>query len=176
MDSLGSAKQSKRVAPDPGGAPPSEERALWRASGCCEFSPRLSTFPDSERSSRLCEVAAEVTDMSGAGIMLMSGDVSRGSLCSSNAVSALIEDLQFTLGEGPCVDAYHHDRPVLEPDLADPDTARWLAFSPPAVRGRAYAPCSAFPIQVGVVTARRAQPLPRPAGPAHCTTSTPTRW
>ena len=45
---------------------------------------------------RLCDVCAEVTKMTGAGIMLMSGDVARGSVCSSNWVSAHIEDLQVS--------------------------------------------------------------------------------
>lgn len=98
---------------------------------------------------RLCEVAAEVTEMSGAGIMLMSGDVARGSVCSSNNVSALLEDLQYTLGEGPCADAYRLNRPVGEPDLAEPATARWLAFSPPALAAGVRA-VFGFPVQVGV--------------------------
>ena len=111
----------------------------------------LAVYPDAtQNAARLCDVAADVTRMSGAGFMLMSGDVPRGSLCSSNAVSALIEDLQFTLGEGPCVDAYNHERPVLEPDLADPETPRWLAFSPAAVQAGVRA-IFGFPIQVGVV-------------------------
>jgi len=99
---------------------------------------------------RLCEVCADVLAMTGAGIMLMSGDTPRGSVCSSNPVSALIEQLQFTLGEGPCVDAYEHDLPVLEPDLADPVTARWLAFTPDAVAAGARA-VFGFPMQVGAV-------------------------
>jgi GAF domain-containing protein len=99
---------------------------------------------------RLCEVGAQVTGMSGAGIMLMSGDVPRGAVCSSNTVSALIEQLQYELGEGPCVDAYRHDRPVLEPDLVDPDTPRWLAFSGPAVKAGVRA-VFGFPLQVGAV-------------------------
>jgi hypothetical protein len=99
---------------------------------------------------RLCEVCADVADMSGAGIMLMSGDVPRGSVCTTNAVSALIEELQYTLGEGPCVDAYNSDRPVLEPDLADPGTPRWVAFTPPAVEAGARA-VFGFPLQVGAV-------------------------
>ncbi len=65
--------------------------------------------------------------------MLMSGDVPRGSLCSTNDVSQLIEDLQYTLGEGPCLDAYQQNRVVAEPDLADPVTRRWFAFTPPAL-------------------------------------------
>ncbi len=86
--------------------------------------------------------------MSGAGIMLMSGDVPRGSVCTTDAVSGLIEDLQYTLGEGPCVEAYHLDRVVLEPDLADPRTPRWFAFTPPAVEAGVGA-VFAFPVRQG---------------------------
>lgn len=86
--------------------------------------------------------------MSGAGIMLMSGDIPRGSLCTTDKVSALIEDLQYTLGEGPCVDAYRQNRPVLEPDLAHPATSRWVAFGGPALDAGARA-VFGFPLQVG---------------------------
>jgi hypothetical protein len=99
---------------------------------------------------RLCQVCAEVTAMSGAGIMLMAGDVAQGSLCTSNAISDLIEQLQYSLGEGPCVDAYNQDWPVLEPDLVHPETPRWLAFAPEAVAGGVRA-VFGFPLQVGSV-------------------------
>jgi hypothetical protein len=82
--------------------------------------------------------------------MLMSGDMPRGSLCTSNDVSHLIEELQFTLGEGPCVDAYRQDQVVAEPDLAEPVTGRWLAFSPPAVQAGVRA-VFGFPLRVGTV-------------------------
>jgi hypothetical protein len=88
--------------------------------------------------------------MTGAGIMLTSNDVSRGSVCTSDAVSALIERLQFDLGEGPCIDAHSQDRPVLEPDLAAPVTPRWLAFSGPALAAGVRA-IFGFPLQVGAV-------------------------
>ncbi len=97
---------------------------------------------------RLCELCAEVTAMTGAGIMLMSGDVARGSICSSNDVSAAIEGLQFTLGEGPAVDAHQYDRPVIEPDLAGADAGRWLAFTPRALDAGARA-VFGFPMRVG---------------------------
>jgi hypothetical protein len=103
-----------------------------------------------EGAARLCDVCAHVVAMTGAGIMLMAGEVPRGSVCSSNQVSALIEDLQYTFGEGPCVDAYHQDRPVLEPDLAGPAVSRWLAFTPSAVAAGARA-IFGFPLQVGAV-------------------------
>lgn len=111
------------------------------------FSSSSGVAPET---ARLCEVSAEVVAMSGAGIMLMSGGVPGGSVCSSDEVSALIEDLQYTLGEGPCLDAYHEERPVLEPDLADPITCRWLAFTPSAVTAGARA-IFGFPLQVGAI-------------------------
>lgn len=99
---------------------------------------------------RLCEVCPEIVGVSGAGVMLMSGDVPRGSLCATDSVSQLIEDLQYTLGEGPCVDAYRQDRVIAEPDLAEPVTRRWLAFAPPALEAGARA-VFGFPLRVGTV-------------------------
>ncbi len=106
--------------------------------------------PPEKETQHLCDVCAEVTCVTGAGIMLMSGDVPRGSVCTTNAVSALMEELQYSLGEGPCVDAYNEDRPVLEPDLADPTSPRWLAFAGPALEAGVRA-VFGFPLQVGAV-------------------------
>ncbi|MEA2686846.1 MAG: hypothetical protein QOE93_2041 [Actinomycetota bacterium] len=99
---------------------------------------------------RLCEVCRDVTGMTGAGIMLMSGDLSLGSVCTTDAASALIEDLQYMLGEGPCVDAYHSNRPVLEPDLAQPKAVRWPAFTGAAVDAGVRA-IFGFPMTLGTV-------------------------
>jgi hypothetical protein len=82
--------------------------------------------------------------------MLMSGDLPRGSLCTTDEVSHLIEDLQYSLGEGPCVDAYQQDMAVAEPDLANQDTSRWLAFTPPALEAGVRA-VFGFPLRVGTV-------------------------
>ncbi len=82
--------------------------------------------------------------------MLMSGDLPRGSLCTTNEVSHLIEDLQYSLGEGPCVDAYQSDMVVTEPDLADQETRRWLAFTPPALEAGVRA-VFGFPLRSGTV-------------------------
>ena len=82
-----------------------------------------STAPESESTqSWACRVT-------GAGVMLMSGEIPGGSLCTTDEVSQLIEELQYTLGEGPCVDACRQDPVVAEPDLADPVTRRWPAFT-----------------------------------------------
>jgi hypothetical protein len=99
---------------------------------------------------RFCEVGAEVAGTTGAGIMLVVDDVQQGALGTSDEVSRVIEDLQYTLGEGPCIDAYHEGLPVLEPDLADPAAARWAAFTPPALAAGARA-IFGFPLQVGAI-------------------------
>jgi GAF domain-containing protein len=111
---------------------------------------RLVGDASGAETARLCRVCAEVTGMTGAGIMLMWGDVPRGSVCTTDEVSALIEQLQYDLGEGPCVDAHQLNRPVLEPDLADPTDPRWLAFAGPALEAGVRA-VFGFPLRVGAV-------------------------
>lgn len=96
----------------------------------------------------VCEVAADAVGVSGAGVMLMSGDAPEGSLCSTNEVSRLIEELQYTLGEGPCVDAFRHGEVVAEPDLAGGGQTRWIGFSSRAVEGGARA-VFGFPLRAG---------------------------
>lgn len=99
---------------------------------------------------RICAACTRIVGVKGAGVMLMSGDIPRGSLCSTDEVSHLIEELQYTLGEGPCVDAYQQDAVVTEPDLADPVTRRWPAFTPGAVQAGVRA-VFGFPMRVGSV-------------------------
>ena len=105
---------------------------------------------DGWSSARLCAACPAIMGVSGAGVMLMSGDIPRGSLCSSDPVSHLIEDLQYTLGEGPCVDAYQQNKVVIEPDLDGSVAGRWPAFSPPALQAGVRA-VFGFPLRVGTV-------------------------
>jgi hypothetical protein len=110
----------------------------------------VETGIDSLTPDRLGEVCRDATGVTGASIMLMAGDQPRGSLGATDVVSARIEELQLTLGEGPCVDAYELDWPVLEPDLADPAEPRWVAFSRPAVEAGARA-IFGFPVRIGAL-------------------------
>lgn len=110
----------------------------------------LADGGDAWSSGRICAACLTIVGVKGAGVMLMSGDIPRGSLCSTDAVSHLIEELQYTLGEGPCVDAYQQDMVIAEPDLADPVTRRWPAFTPPAVQAGVRA-VFGFPMRVGSV-------------------------
>jgi hypothetical protein len=99
---------------------------------------------------RLCQVSSDVVGVSGAGIMLVSDGKPSGSAGATDDVSAALEQLQFDLGEGPCMDAHHRGEPVLEPDLAEQAVPRWPAFTAEAVDAGAAA-VFAFPLRVGVV-------------------------
>lgn len=96
----------------------------------------------------LCEVAADVVGVSGAGVMVLADGVPQASLCTTGPVSALIEELQYTLGEGPCIDAHRSGKVITEPDLAAPAMLRWPAFAPPVVDAGARA-IFGFPIRIG---------------------------
>jgi len=80
--------------------------------------------------------------------MLVDTDGPRASLAASNTVSARLEDLQYTLGEGPCVDAHTEGRPVMVPDLAQSPAPRWPAFTPLALDAGARA-VFGFPVRIG---------------------------
>ncbi len=107
-----------------------------------------SAGDESSRSRSLCLVCSKIVVVTGAGIMIMTDDKQRGSICSSNSVSALIEDLQYTLGEGPCIDAYRDDQPVTEADLQGNGFARWPGFAP-AVLSAGVRAVFGFPMRVG---------------------------
>ncbi len=110
----------------------------------------LSAGEDAWASARLCQACPQIVGVNGAGVMLISGDIPQGSLCTTDQVSHLIEDLQYTLGEGPCVDAHRQDQVVAEPDLADPVRRRWPAFTPPVLAAGVRA-MFGFPLRVGTV-------------------------
>jgi hypothetical protein len=110
----------------------------------------LADGGDAWSSGRICAACPMIVGVKGAGVMLMSGDIPSGSLCTTDEVSHLIEELQYILGEGPCVDAYLQNAVVTEPDLADPVTRRWPAFTPSAVQAGVRA-VFGFPLRVGSV-------------------------
>ncbi len=97
-----------------------------------------------------CRVAAAATATSGAAIMLLHDGAVGGSIGAVDPVSMALEELQFTLGEGPCVDACRDGQPVLEPDLAAAGPQRWIAFAPQAIEIGALA-VFGFPIAIGGV-------------------------
>ncbi|HEY4929514.1 MAG TPA: GAF and ANTAR domain-containing protein [Acidimicrobiales bacterium] len=98
----------------------------------------------------LCELSSELTGTSGASIMLLSDDLARGSLCTTDGIAAYLDDLQFTLGEGPAFETHLEGRVVAAADLAAPERPRWFALTPSAVRAGVRA-MFGFPVRIGAV-------------------------
>jgi hypothetical protein len=78
--------------------------------------------------SSLCGACVDVLGITGAGVVLMSNAGSRGCVGVSDSATGVIEELEYTLGEGPCVAAYRGKVPVFDADLADEQTVRWPEF------------------------------------------------
>lgn len=99
---------------------------------------------------RLCAAAVALLSLRGAGISLMADGQLRGTAGVSDPGVAAVQELQFELGEGPCVDAWATMEPVLEPDLADPRRVRWPAFGPAGVAAGVLA-VFVFPLHLGAI-------------------------
>jgi hypothetical protein len=78
--------------------------------------------------SALCLACTDVVGVTGAGLMLVSGARSLGCVGVSDAITEAVEQVEFTLGEGPCVAAYRAKAPVFDPDLADDTDGPWPEF------------------------------------------------
>lgn len=100
----------------------------------------------------VCAAAVATLPVGGAGVSAMSRNSASNPLCSTDPISERLEELQLTLGEGPCVDAFTRGSAVLTPDLrADDVHARWPMFAPAAEQAGAGA-VFAFPLQIGAIS------------------------
>ena len=109
----------------------------------------------------VCLACVEVLGVAGAGLVLMSGGQSMG-IGVSDRVTEAVEQMEYTLGEGPCVSAYRTKVPVFDADLADEGTDRWPEF-----RRGALAAGDSGRVRVSVADPTRlhgcAERVPRPA-------------
>jgi GAF domain-containing protein len=88
--------------------------------------------------------------VSGVGLALMTDEGPAGTIAATDGAAIELEQLQFTHGEGPCVDASRTGRPVLQPDLARTAPPRWPAFAGGALEAGIRA-VFAFPLRVGAI-------------------------
>jgi hypothetical protein len=108
-------------------------------------SPSGLALPDA-----LVQMCARVLRVGGVGLALMTDDGPAGTVAATDRTALQLEELQFSLGEGPCVDASRTGRPVLQPDLARTGQTRWPAFSAGAEAAGLVA-VFAFPLRVGAI-------------------------
>lgn len=100
----------------------------------------------------VCTAAVAALPVGGAGMSAMSRGRASHPLCSTDSVSQQLEELQLTLGEGPCVDAHVLGSTVLCPDLSAGELQRhWTVFADAALQAGARA-VFAFPLRIGTIS------------------------
>jgi hypothetical protein len=115
-----------------------------------ESAMNVTPAPELDGLLRSC---CRASGLDGAGVSIVSSDGTREPLFASDEVAKVIEGLQLTLGEGPCIDAASTGTPVLVADLSDPKDAvanHWPVFRIEATRLGARA-VFAFPIRIGAI-------------------------
>jgi GAF domain/ANTAR domain len=110
----------------------------------------------------LCEACVTLFSMDAAAISLVFAGAASGTLGSSSAAARAYDELQFTLGEGPCLDSVALRAPILVADLANANDALWPAYGPAMldqkIRGVFAIPVMVAGEFVGALDLFRAQP------------------
>ncbi|TDL03179.1 ANTAR domain-containing protein [Mycolicibacterium obuense] len=82
----------------------------------------------SDAADRLCAACVMLFDIDAAAISLVFDGAATGTLGSSGSDARSFDELQFTLGEGPCLESVAQCSPVIVTDLADPAEQRWPVY------------------------------------------------
>jgi hypothetical protein len=111
---------------------------------------------------RICRACIDGLDIDGSAMSLHTASPLRRTLYASDATSDLLEELQFTLGEGACMDAARTGRPVLVPDMVDvTESGRWPVYAAAVVERAGVGAVFALPPAVGHDQPRGARPAPQ---------------
>lgn len=99
---------------------------------------------------RLCRAASRSLPAMGVAVSMFTDDGAPTMVAASSPASELIDELQFTVGEGPCLDVFTTARSVLTPDLSEAGRTQWPGYAP-AAHEHGVRAVFAFPLQVGAV-------------------------
>lgn len=100
----------------------------------------------------ICRACVDGLEVDGASISVLTATEARETLSATDDTAQLLEELQFTLNEGPCVEAATTGNPVLVPDVQDTtDTARWPVFAAAVAEQTDGRALFALPLQWGAV-------------------------
>lgn len=116
-----------------------------------ELTGDAERWTGSRRSLRqLCQVATRLLDAQGVAVSVVATDGAPQLVAASDGVERPLDGLQQVTGDGPGFEAFETSRPVLVPDLAAEDPARWPAYVA-AARVNGIRAAFAFPLQVGAI-------------------------
>lgn len=121
-------------------------------------------LPGIPAANELCLASVGLFGVDGAAVSMVFDGTSRGTFGSSSATSRRLDELQFTFGEGPCLDAVAAREPVMVSDLDSPHERRWPAFTGAAldegIRGVFAMPIMITSVCVGALDLFRDTPGP----------------
>jgi hypothetical protein len=116
----------------------------------------------------LAGLAAAVLGVSGISASIITGKGDPETAWSADAISIALQDLQFTLGEGPSIDAAVQAALMMTPDLEAVPALRWPVFAAAAaeigVRALFVFPLRIGAIGLGTMEVYRAEPGPLSVG------------
>ena len=105
-----------------------------------------------ELARRICTACVAGIGVDGAAMSLLTGSAHRETLSATDATAATLEDLQFTLGEGACLEAASTGSPVLVSDIYDEvRSARWPMFAAAVAEQTGVRGLFALPLQLGTI-------------------------
>lgn len=99
---------------------------------------------------QVCRGAVDALGVTGAALILMSEGEAGHIVAAAGPEMLAVEDLEFTLGEGPCLHSFVNGTMVAEPDLSDGTPSRWPLFAAGAVAAGAQA-VFALPLELGAI-------------------------
>ena len=99
----------------------------------------------------LCHPFLAALPIAGASVAALAGSGARLTLCSSNAIAARVDELQFELGEGPQFSVSRSGNFIGIPDVAQHLHHEWPVFGA-ALRELSVGALFSVPIRMGAVT------------------------
>ncbi|GAA2756838.1 GAF and ANTAR domain-containing protein [Actinopolymorpha rutila] len=97
---------------------------------------------------RICEAVVASSLADGAAVTLISDPDRQEPICATDEIATRLDELQFNLAEGPCLDAHTLGHPVLVSDIADTADTRWPGFADGA-RATSARALYALPMRIG---------------------------
>jgi GAF domain-containing protein len=112
----------------------------------------------------LCAACARTLRVSWVGLASATGRGGPMTLASSGEAVRVLEQAQFTLGEGPCLEVFAAAQVRLCSDLARSGIRRWPAYAPAALGAGAHG-VFAFPLRIGGICLGALEVYRRTPGP-----------
>ncbi len=152
------------LPPEPGAGwfrPPMSDEERRRRRILTEIGAVGGQTPADDVVQGVCRFAVDSLNLSGCALLLLSQDSTLDVLADAGRHAGSVADLQFSLGEGPCLEACRSGNPVFATDLAT-FSGRWPMFSAAAtdlgVRAEFSLPLQVGPVGLGTLDLSRDEP------------------